>query len=252
MSPLPARRRAQRQRHGAGRGTNPCSTSGTARARSATSPPCTDAVRPWPTLGPVGRPLLRCGAGWERGSGRHLQPRWVTARVGDGSAAAPPSAALPTPAVPSSRPGSSSFGTSPNAPRTPSLPHASCSAEPRRGWALLREPQRRASDVPRSQQRPLQTSAHCSFPQRGSGAGGAVPHPGRGQKWLQRPAAPRSPGAGHSPAGTALASPPLVFQLIALAVRTGPGRTKPRWTMPGFFPCSRLPAALSSPATSRV
>lgn len=64
------------------------------------------------------------------------------------------------------------------------------------------------------------------------------PSPGSEQKRLQHPAAPRSPGAGHGPAGTALVSPPLVFQLIAPAVRTGPGRT-----MPGFFPRSRLPAS---------
>lgn len=238
MPPLPARRRAHKQCHRAGRGTDPCSTSGTARARSATSPPCTDAERPSPTLGPVGRPfpLLR---------GRVGKGLWAAppAPVGNGSAAAPPSAALPTPAVPSLRPGSSSSGTSPNAPRAPSPPHASCSAEPHSGWALLQEPQRCASDVPRSLQTPLQTSAHCSFPQRGSGADGAVPHPGSEQKWLQSPAAPRSPGAGHSPAGTALVSPPLVFQLIARAVRTGPGRTMPGRTKPGFFPCSRLPAS---------
>lgn len=145
MPPLPARRRAHKQRHGAGRGTDPCSTSGTARARSATSPPCTDAERPSPTLGPVGRPFPLL---WGRvGKGLWAAP---PAPVGNGLAAAPPSAALPTPAVPSLRPGSSSSGTSPNAPRAPSPPHASCSAEPHSGWALLQEPQRCASDVPRS------------------------------------------------------------------------------------------------------
>lgn len=246
-------------------GTNQCSTSGTPGKRSAASSPQRGATSPsLPSRGALG-PSKVAAASQLLGKGllatpaaRQPWPPWVG--VGDFSATAPPTAPLPTPAVPGSGNGRSSSGSWPRNPAM--LPTAAWPAFPLLLTLLRVLP---AEDVTctaalsPAQQNPHQpvvamaskaaqrapstegqscslwpaSKKQCRAQQRGWRRARCSSQEQRaGKLEMQMQAHPAELGTAL-PAGSWLVFPHLVFQLIA--PWTG-------GTMPGCSPRSCLPA----------